>query len=312
MPVRRIAARAVKQPARRTAPSTPAGAYPALPDAPKGVVTDPLLYTLLLYGREKIGKTVWLSSFPETIFATFEPGTKGLRIFEYNAEDGGCRTWEHALAMLTMLEAEPGRFKTVVCDTADAMYDKCLDYVCRTLGIDHPGESADGKKDFGKSWKAIRAEFTRFTHRVLQSGRGLAFISHAKEETFRSRSGEEFTRIHPSMSGQARAIIEALVDMFFYCEYMRAPDGSTRRVLITEGDEIVWAGHRRIEGEDGVPVHLPRIIPITEEGGYQIYEAAFRGENVGLDPATLLPAKGASETVKQFFRGVRAAAGART
>ncbi len=273
---------------------------PALPTKPKRPEVDPLRYTLLLYGREKIGKTTWLSSFPDTLFLTTEPGTKGLRIYEYNSEGGGCHKWELVRSAVKALESEPGRFRTVVIDTADRAYDLCMDYVCKTLGIPHPGEDPTGRKDYGRSWKEIRKEFTSVLHRILQTGRGLAMTSHAKEETFRSRSGEEFTRIHPSMPGQARAVVEALVDLFFYCEYMRAEDGSTRRVIITTGDEIVFAGHRSLDG-----VNLPQLIPMTPTGGFDIYCAAFAGKPVGLDPKTLLPAKTAPEAVRRFFANIR-------
>lgn len=310
MPVTRIARR--QNPRAPTPLSAsqraPSNGYPALPIEPKAAETDPLRYVLLLYGREKIGKTTWLSSFPDALFLTTEPGTKGLRIFEYNADDGGCRTWEHIRAAVALLETNPNRFRTVVIDTADRAYDLCMDYVCRALGIDHPGESADGRKDFGKSWKEVKKEFANIVHRILQTGRGLAFTSHAKEETFRSRGGDEFVRIHPTMSGQARGVVEALVDLFFYAEYMRAPDGTPRRVLITEGDELVWAGHRRIENADGELIRLPRLVPMTESGGFEVFRAAFAGEDVGLDPQTLLPGRAASDTVRKFFQNIRAAA----
>lgn len=278
---------------------------PALPTAPKPAVVDPLAYTLLLYGREKIGKTVWLSSFPDALFLTFEPGTTGLPIYEYNAEDGGCRRWEFAQAAVAMLE-QTDRFKTVIFDTADAAYDRCLDYICAKMGIDHPGEAADGKKDWGKSWKAIRQELSNLVYRIRQTGRGVAFTSHATEETFKRRdTGEEFVRIHPSMGGQARKVVEAIVDLFFYCEYIRSPEGEVRRVMVTEGDEVVFAGHRSIRDAVGNKIHLPRLIPMTEEGGFEIYKAAFAGQDVGLDPKTLLPGKTASKAVRDFFKAVR-------
>jgi len=292
MPVRRVE--------RKKSRGKDSVGLPELPSKPKPADTDPLKYTLLLYGREKIGKTTWLSSFPDTLFLTTEPGTKGLRIFEYNANHGGCRSWDYIRAAVKLLEQEPGRFKTVVIDTADRAYEMCMDYVCKNLGIPHPGEDSSGKRDYGKSWKEVRKEFTSVIHRILQTGRGLALTSHAKEETFRSRSGEEFTRIHPSMSGQARAVVEALVDCFFYCEYMRSEDGSTRRVIVTKGDEIVFAGHRSIDGRS-----LPALIPMTEEGGFDIYSSAFAGEPVGLDTKTLLPSKTAPESIRRFFANIR-------
>jgi len=284
---------------RRKAEPVSSG-LPGLPTERKKPETDPLRYTLLLYGREKIGKTTWLASFPGAIFFSTEPGTKGLPIFEYNSDDGGCRSWEILRHGVKLLEQDTSKFKTVVIDTADRAYELCMDYVCKSLGIPHPGEDIGGKKDYGRSWKEIKKEFTSVLHRILQTGRGLVLTSHAKEETFRSRSGEEFTRIHPSMPGQARSVVESLVDLFFYCEYMRAPDGSTKRVIITSGDEVVFAGHRSLDG-----VSLPHLIPMTKEGGFNLYALAFAGKDVGLDPKTLLPSKTAPETIKKFYADIR-------
>lgn len=265
--------------------------HPGLPDEKKEAITDLLQYTLLLYGREKIGKTVFLSSFPDTLFLTTEPGTKGLEIFEYNAEDGACKNWKLLKAAVDLLE-KTDRFKTVVIDTVDRAYDMCMEYVCKEkLGCEHPADEA-----YGKGWSAVKKEFLTTIHRILQTGRGLCFTSHAKEVSIKPQGGEEYTRITPTMSGQARGVVEALVDLFFYVEYIRSSAGTTERVIITEGDEVIWAGAREI----GAP--LPRFIPLTKEGGFEILQAAFNGEDVGLDPKTLVPAKTASASVKKFFR----------
>lgn len=256
-----------------------------------------LEYKILLYGREKIGKTTWFASFPDTLFLSTEPGTKGLEIYEYNSEDGGCKNWELIRAAVDLLEANPGRFKLVVFDTVDRAYDMCLDYVCRMRNIEYPGEDESGREDYGKSWRAVKQEFKSIVHRIAQSGHGIGFTSHAREQEIKSRSGDRYTRIYPSMSNQARATVEALVDLFFYADYMRAPKGGTQRVVVTEGDEIVWAGAR----ETGNP--LPRFIPLTSQGGFEILQAAFKGEDVGLDPTTLLPARTSSAAVKKFFQG---------
>lgn len=252
-----------------------------------------------MYGREKIGKTTFFASYPDALFLSTEPGTKGQRIFEYNAEDGGCKNWKLIRAAVDQLE-KTDRFKAVVFDTVDRAYDMCLDYVCEERNIEYPGQDEYGQEDFGKSWRAVKQEFLGIVHRILQTGRGVCFTSHAKETLVRSKSGDRYTRIFPSMGNQARAVVEALVDLFFYADYMRATDGTVQRVLITEGDEMIWAGSREIDHE------LPRLIPLTKKGGFDILQSAFKGEDVGLDPATLMPTRTASEAVRKFYQRIRA------
>ncbi len=270
-----------------------------LPTEKKEVSTDLRDYTLLVYGREKIGKTTFFSTFPDCLFFCTEPGSKGLHIFDFNSDHGGCKNWDIVRKGVQLLEKHPTRFKNVCFDTVDRAYDMCLDWICKKRGIEYPGQDEYGREDFGKSWRAVKQEFIDIIHRILQLGMGLCFTSHAVESQVESRSGNKYTRIHPSMSNQGRKVIEALVDLFFYADYMRSPDGGTQRVLVTEGDEVIWAGQREV----GVP--LPRLIPLTAKGGYDILAAAFKGEDVGLDPQTLIPTNTATDTIAKFYRDVR-------
>ncbi len=256
-------------------------------------------YTVLLFGREKIGKTNWFASWPDILFCTTEPGTKGQNIFEYNHEDGGCKNWKLIRDMVDLLE-KTDKFKFVVFDTIDRAYDMCLDYVCSNLGIDYPGADIAGKNDWGKSWKDVKMEFLDIVHRIEQTGRGVGFVSHAREEEFRERgSSESFTRIFPSMSKQCRTIVEAIVDFFFFVDYVRGPGGKVHRVIITQGDEMVWSGSREVQYE------LPLYLPMTKKGGFDIFQAAFNGEDVGLDPKTLMPTRTAGTTIKKFMISAR-------
>lgn len=268
----------------------------ALPTSKKEANHNLTDFTILVYGREKIGKTMFFASFPDALFFTTEPGTKGLEIFEFNHEDGGCRNWTIIKRGVDLLEANPRQFKNVVFDTIDRAYDMCMDWVCQKRGIEYPGQDEMGREDFGKSWRAVKQEFISVIHRILQLGMGLCFTSHSTEAEIKSKSGDKYTRIYPSMSGQGRKVIEALVDLFFYAEYVRASDGSTQRVLITQGDETIWAGHRNC----GHPI--PQFLPLTETDGYATLNSAFQGEDVGLDPATFMPGRQTSETAKKLMQ----------
>lgn len=273
----------------------------ALPTTPKDIDTNFLHYLLLVYGREKIGKTVLMSSFPNTIFATTEPGTKGMRIHEFNHENGGCTDWPIFCAMVELLTTTQNPFHHVTIDTVDRLYDMCLDYVCDTLGIPYPGQDPAGEEDYGLSWRAVKQEFLAQLHKLVQAGYGVAFTSHSKELSIKPRGGEKYTRIVPTMSNQARGIVEAIVDYFFYAEYVKEGAG-TARILICEGDETVWAGAR-----PGAEVTFPRYLPLLAKDGYQVIEAAFRGEDVGLQPEGLRAAKITTKTAKQLLDSARLA-----
>ena len=82
-------------------------AVAGLPTEKKAVVKDIGLFTWLLYGREKIGKTTVMASWPDAIFFTTEPGTKGMSIFEYNHEEGGITDWQKFKDGVKLLEDNP-------------------------------------------------------------------------------------------------------------------------------------------------------------------------------------------------------------
>ena len=260
-------------------------------------------YAALIYGREKIGKTTVLASFPGAIFLSTEPGTKGLSIFEYNSQDGGVKSWDILRAGVDALVADKAqRFQTVVIDTADRAYDMCLDWVCENRGVEYPGKDSDGKEDFGKSWRAVKQEFIDQINRLIHAGYGVWFTSHARETEIKLKNGNKYDKIYPSMSNQARAAIEALVDFWFYAEYVTGPDNKTHRILICEGDETLWAGGRPTPFIQ----QWPRFLPMTNDGtAFSIIESAFKGEYAGLDPLTLLPSNATKAVASKLLVGAR-------
>lgn len=269
-----------------TAPRTIARAEPAaglsLPTAPKKACADFLRYASLIYGRPGIGKTTWAASFPDALLLSCERVSKGIECFDFNAENGGVRDWATMRAAVDLLEKEKGRFKTIVIDTIDAAYNHALAFACKRMGIAHPQDEG-----YGKGWDAVKAEFVGVMDRIWATGRGLVFISHAKEAEIQSYSGEKYTRIQPTMSGQAYNFIKAKTDFVFYAEYYRDAAGNPFRILVTQGDDVVDA---KSAG------NLPRFLPLTKEDGVETVLAAFRGEDVGIDPADLRSGKQTSKS----------------
>jgi len=251
-PIRRIQAPAVGLPIER-----------------KEVVCTLDGYSLLLYGQPKIGKTSVLSTFPDTLFLSTEPGAKGLSIFEYNTENGGCTTWQNLLDAVQLLE-QTDRFKFVAIDTVDLAYELCAKHVCKRLGIAALGQDTLGRPDRGASWNENRKEFRALLDRVTASRRGLLMTSHAKDVEVRGQFNDTYTVITPTMSGQARSIIEPLADGVLYCDYVQT-EGKEKRVFITSGSSLIWAGCR-------APAKFPRFVPMSATEGYTILDKAFRGE----------------------------------
>lgn len=225
-------------------------------------------YTWLIYGEMKIGKTSLAAEFEDALFCFFEPGGNGLEIFSVP-----CPSWATFKEVLKQLK-ETDRFKTVVIDTVDLSYAACLDYVGNVQGFEHPADM----NDFGKSWQMVSKEFSSTINELVSTGRGVLFISHAKEVEFQPERGLKYNKIIPAMSNQARTFITGFVDMIAYYGYY-----GTERRLVIRGSDKVDAGHRMaghfrvIDGEESQHVYS---IPMGESAaeGYANILRAFNNE----------------------------------
>lgn len=185
-------------------------------------------YAVLLFGAKKIGKTTLVSCFDQVLFLMSEPGGKGLSIYQRPVT-----SWDEFRGYVKLLVRDT-RFKGVCVDTVDLVFKQCEAWVCRKLGISHPSD-----EEWGKGWGAVKDEFTREVQKLLSCGKGVFFISHSTEREIKSRDGRKYDRIQPTMSGQARDVIEGFVDLWAYYDY----EGG-RRVLTIRGNDEVMAGCR--------------------------------------------------------------------
>ena len=192
-------------------------------------INNLLMYTIFLYGREKIGKTSLASQFPDTLFLMCEPGGKSLSIYGVDIN-----SWRDMLEAIALLEKDK-RFKTVVVDTVDLALHFCQDYVCKKMAITHPSD-----EEYGKGWKAVSDEFRNAMVRLQKLGKGVIFISHAEEKQIKRRSGESSDRIQPTLSKLGRSVLEPMADLWAYYSYK--PSGG--RELVIRGDSDVSAGCR--------------------------------------------------------------------
>lgn len=231
-------------------------------------------YTWLLYGAMKIGKTSLAAQFPDALFAMFEPGGSGLEIYQVQITTWG--DYKELLRLLKAAQNEDGEmpYKTVVIDTVDVAYDKCMTWVGERHGFEHPG----GMNDYGKSWKLVSKEFADTITATVNLGLGLVFISHAKESEFtRESTGETFNKVVPSMTNQARNFIQSFVDVIAYYGY----HGDERRLVI-RGSDKVDAGHRMhgrfvIKDAEGEVLEHIYTIPMgaSPEEGFANIQRAF-------------------------------------
>lgn len=221
-------------------------------------------YTILLFGEKKIGKTDLTAQFDSTFHLMTEPGAKAQSIFQRPVNN-----WRDFMGYVKLLKKDK-KFKTVSVDTADLLYKYAFDYTSQKMGFDHPSEEA-----YGKGWSAIRDTFVKGVLDLLATGKGVIFISHAIEKEVKMRGGVTYDRIGPTLAGQARDVLEGMVDLWFYYGY----DGDAR-VLTIRGNDHIGAGHRLKQH-----FNYPDGTPITEidmghsaEQGYKHLVSAFNNQ----------------------------------
>jgi hypothetical protein len=191
-------------------------------------------YIILLTGEKKIGKTTLAAEFnsDKSYFLATEVGYRGLRIRKSDISD-----WRMAKAAAKALKKAGTKYGPIIVDTVDKLYSLCEDYICDKLAIQHLSD-----EDWGKGYSECRKEFDRFITTLSQIGVGLILITHTEEREVKTRGGGTYDRIVPTMSRQARQVIEPLVDIWTYYMY----DGQ-RRVLVIQGDDHIAAGHRLVD-----------------------------------------------------------------
>lgn len=199
-------------------------------------------YTWLIFGEKKIGKTSLTALFGKALHMLTEPGGKALRLYPVIIDSWA--TFKKAVRAFVKSD-----YDTAVIDIADKLYPMCEDYTCERLVIADLSE-----EDWGKGWRENRKEFERVFDTLLNSGKGVVFISHAQEQEVETRDGSKYDRVMPTMHKRMRDLVEGVVDVWAYYTY----DGK-RRVLQVLGDDHVSAGHRlegRFQTPDGRPLRF--------------------------------------------------------
>jgi len=245
-------------------------------------------YTWLIFGEKKIGKTSLTALFGKAIHLFTEPGGKALRL--YPVVINSWRKFKKAIKALR----KDKTFDTVVVDIVDPLYPMVEDYTCEKLVID---DLAD--EEWGKGWRENRREFERTFGELLNSGKGVIFLSHAQEVEVETRDGATYDRMMPTMHKKMRDLVEGSVDIWAYYSYDKR-----RRVLQILGDDHVSAGHR-LEGRfltpDGKPIRRIDMGTSAKEA-YKNVTAAFNNEYVPTRSSDIDEEEAATTVKKKKFR----------
>ncbi len=244
-------------------------------------------YSILLYGAKGIGKTDLASQFDRPYFLSLEPGTGGLRVRGSFVPD-----WRHFVGYVDLLDkrtrAGDKDIGTIVVDVIDLAYDHAYDDVCKALMIASPTE----ENDFGATWRRIRKMFRDQMLRILSMPCGKIFLSHDTEKEVELRDGTKVDRVQPTMSKQALAEVEGLVDVVgnYYFDgedrYLRIDGNQTNVAKCRIKEHFLRKG-----GKVGFPGDRLKVIPMgrSAEQAFENINLAFNNQQVRSDPTMAEP-----------------------
>jgi len=205
----------------------------SIPKKPSKICTDFRLFSVLVHGEKKIGKTTMWAQEEGAFFLEFDPLQGSLAIKQRHVP-----TWPHFLAYIDLLEKLPAEIRTVIVDGVDIAYQLCFNWSCEKMAIVHPHD----ENDYGKSWNFIRSQFEKAMLRLLslnEHGIAARFISHSKWAEVKKRGGGKVDKLIPFMTSQAEEVLNGRIDIWAAYTY-----DDDKRILILEGSEEIGAGHR--------------------------------------------------------------------
>lgn len=192
---------------------------------PHKVSRDLSGYITYIYGAEKSGKTTFAAAMPDPLILAFEKG--------YNALPGvyaaDVTSWTDMKDVLRQLKDPElkSQFKSIAVDTIDIAGSCCEKYVCAQNGV-----SALGDIPYGQGWNKVKKEFEDTFRAITQMGYAVVFISHAKDKSFKTKSGIEYNQIIPTCASSYNNIAKDMADIYAYAEkYTQDGEGRVRLIL---------------------------------------------------------------------------------
>lgn len=237
-----------------------------LPTVKSAAITVLGVISWLIYGVKKIGKTSLAVHFPDSLLFCFEPGAKALEAFKVDIP-----SWAYFLKYIELLEREfkagTLRFKTFIIDTGFEAYARCLEHVCKELGMKYPSEG----KDRGIAWNQVSTEFRRAHNRLCALGMGMVILCHDKMIECETRAGQKFDMVVPKLQSQSDDYYRATVDNLVYYHYR-----DKERFLTIRGSDYMMAGvasETNFKTVDGIPVYAIPMGNSSEEAYQNVIDA---------------------------------------
>jgi hypothetical protein len=198
-------------------------------------------YLVLIYGEKGVGKTTLASQWPNSLTFMWERGRKNLPIRQLpmRNKDGSAGpplSWDEVdkastpfWPLLQKAVRDPS-IETIIIDTVDRMYDGVFEYTCWEQGVSHPQAADEGHV----VWNTIKLRFEGAIGTVLDAGKQIVLLSHAREKEILTRLGESYKIVCPTCTPTTWKSAQTLCDFVFYYGWH-----GKQRALKVRGDDLI-------------------------------------------------------------------------
>lgn len=169
---------------------------------------------VVVYGSEGIGKTTFVSQFPNPLFIDTEGGTAHMDVNRLEMPN----SWDGFVALVAEVAQNPGVCGSLVIDTADWAEQLCIKDVCakyKKAGLE--------EFPYGKGYTYIAEEFARLLSacdKVIAAGMNVVITAHAKMRKFEQPDEMgAYDRWELKLSRQVAPLLKEWADMLLFCNY---------------------------------------------------------------------------------------------
>lgn len=235
---------------------------------------------VVIYGPEGIGKSTFVSRFPDPLFCDVEGSTKELDVARLPTPT----SWMMLLEQVRWLIANPHQCKTYVLDTADWAERMCIEHVCSSNS-----QKSIESFGYGKGYTYVYEEFGRLLNllsELVNKSVNVAVTAHAQIRKFEQPDEMgSYDRYELKLTKKTGAEISAMLkewcDMLLFANYKTFVinvdgQGATKGKNKAQGGErVMYTTHKPswdAKNRYGLPEELPfdyAQIAAILEGGLQ-------------------------------------------
>ena len=217
--------------------------------------------SILIYGKDKIGKSSWCASFPSPVFVDIEKRTDHLPVARYQPE-----TSKEVMEALD--KALASKHETIVIDSADWLEKLLL----AELLADTGKPSIDKVGDYGAGYSQLRARFMPFIEKMreINKTKNLIITSHYQIKMFNNPTTEPYEMYLPKLDKEISQWLCEMVDNIFFASEEVLLHGKLKKRAIDDGKRYLFTNPSAAY-KAGQSFDLPDKFELLEKDGYKYY-----------------------------------------